>query len=130
MRRFPLTIIAFFLFASSAMAASSLPYKPGLIQSLLNDGKAVFVDFKASWCSTCARQSRVIAKLRKENPTYNSKLTFVSVDWDDYRKHEVTTSRNIPRRSTLVLLKGNRELGRIVAGTSESQIKALMDKAL
>lgn len=130
MRKLTITIIAFFVFASSAMAANTLTYKPGLIQSLLNDGKTVLVDYKASWCSTCARQARVISKLRRDNPAYNSSLTFVSVDWDDFRRHEVTTSRNIPRRSTLVLLKGNRELGRIVAGTSESQIKALLDRAL
>jgi thioredoxin 1 len=37
---------------------------------------------------------------------------------------------NIPRRSTLVVLKGNKELGRIVAGTAKDDIKALMDLAL
>jgi thioredoxin 1 len=35
----------------------------------------------------------------------------------------------IPRRSTLVLLKGREELGRIVAGTSKAEIKSLLDKA-
>jgi hypothetical protein len=38
--------------------------------------------------------------------------------------------RGIPRRSTLIVLRGEDELGRIVAGTSESQIKGLMDKGL
>jgi thioredoxin 1 len=41
----------------------------------------------------------------------------------------VTTSRKIPRRSTLVLIKGGEEVGRLVAVTSQAQIKALLDKA-
>jgi len=36
----------------------------------------------------------------------------------------------VPRRSTLIVLKGDKELGRIVADTSKSSIKALMDTAL
>lgn len=36
----------------------------------------------------------------------------------------------MPRRSTLVVLKGDQELGRIVAITSTDKIKALMDTAL
>ena len=61
---------------------------------------------------------------------YDKALTFVAVDWDGYRDHDVTTSRNIPRRSTLLVLKGDQELGRIVAGTSTKEIKALLDKGL
>ena len=37
---------------------------------------------------------------------------------------------NIPRRSTLVVLKGDKELGRVVAETGRDKIKALMDTAL
>ena len=54
----------------------------------------------------------------------------VRVDLDDFRNHEVTTSRNIPRRSNLVLLRGDQELGRIVAGTSTGAIRELMNQGL
>lgn len=100
------------------------------ITQALSAGKTVFVDYAADWCSTCAAQDRVITALRAQNPAYDDKIVFVRVDWDTYRRHQVTTSRRIPRRSTLIVLKGNQELGRIVAGTSQSQIKELMDIAL
>lgn len=61
---------------------------------------------------------------------YNKSITFMTVDWDTYRRHAVTKSRRIPRRSTLVLIKGGKEIGRLVAVTSERRIKALLDKAL
>ncbi|WP_417241477.1 thioredoxin family protein [Celeribacter sp.] len=118
--------------ALSPVAATAAPmvFTPGVVAKELAAGKTVFLDFKASWCSTCAAQERVIAALKAANPAYEQNISFVDVDWDDYGRHEFTKSLNIPRRSTLVVLKGDQELGRIVAQTGESEIKALMDTAL
>ena len=114
--------------AMNAFAATD--YTPGLIKKELDAGKTLLVDYAADWCSTCARQERVLTTLRDENPAYDKNISFIRVDWDTYDLHEVTTSRNIPRRSTLILLRGDKELGRIVAGTGKAQIKELLDKAL
>ncbi len=111
-------------------AAETVDYTPGLIEAALKEGKTVFVDFAADWCSTCARQERVIGALRAENPAYDAAMVFVRVDWDAYRRHEVATSRAIPRRSTLIVLRGDQELGRLVAGTGTDAIKQLMDLGL
>lgn len=133
---FKKTVISslFILAAMVTMPANavtgSVDYKPGVIKQALASGKTVFVDYAAVWCGTCKRQERVVEKLRSENPAYDAAITFVRVDWDLYQSEDVRTSRKIPRRSTLLLLKGDKELGRIVAGTSVAQIKALMDKAL
>lgn len=124
------TIAAFSLSPLAAFAGEFTDYEPGLIEAALKDGKTVFVDYSATWCSTCARQERVIGKLTGENPAYETSMTFVKVDWDTYGTHDVTTSRAIPRRSTLIVLRGEEELGRIVAGTSEADIQALMDLGL
>lgn len=125
------TLAASTLAVMPAHAAKTfVDYKPGLIKKHLAAGKTVFVDYGATWCTTCAAQKRVINELVKENPKYKSAMKFVLVDWDDFGSAAVSTSRNIPRRSTLLVLKGNKELGRIVAGTSKAKIKALMDKGL
>jgi len=108
----------------------TLAYSPGLIKKALADGKTVFVDYAADWCSTCAAQERAVNALRSETPAYNKAMVFVRVDWDEYSDHDVATTRNIPRRSTLILLRGEEELGRIVAGTAKQAIKELMDKGL
>ena len=100
------------------------------ISAALAEGRTVFVDYTTDWCSTCAAQLRVMNALRSENPEYDANIVFVRVDYDVYGKAPVTTDRNIPRRSTLIVLKGDAELGRIVAGTSKDDIKALMDAAL
>lgn len=105
-------------------------FSPGVIQSALDDGKTVFVDYFAPWCSTCRTQERRVQELRTENPEYDRNLVFIRVDWDTYRTHEVVTGRTIPRRSTLLVLRGKQELGRVVAGTSKAEIKALLDAGL
>lgn len=111
-------------------AKASIAYTPGLVTKHLAKGETVFLDFKASWCSTCAAQERVINALKSANPDYEAKITFIDVDWDEYGRSKLVKSLNIPRRSTLVALKGDQEIGRIVAQTSKSKIKGLMDAAL
>ncbi|MDA0962695.1 MAG: thioredoxin family protein [Proteobacteria bacterium] len=100
------------------------------IAAALAEGRTVFVDYTTDWCSTCASQLRTINALRSENPEYDANIVFVRVDYDIFGKAPVTTARNIPRRSTLIVLKGDAELGRIVAGTGKDAMKALMDTAL
>ncbi len=114
----------------SHAASGFIDYRPGVIEQALAQGKTVFVDYKAAWCVTCEVQSRVIGDLLNENPAYRQAMTFISVDWDVYGRQPVSTDRNIPRRSTLIVLRGDRELGRVVAGTSKSAIQALLDLGL
>ncbi|GAA6180543.1 hypothetical protein NBRC116594_19810 [Shimia sp. NS0008-38b] len=128
-RRTFLTAAAATLIAPIAARAAT-DYTPGLVKKHLAAGDTIFLDFKADWCGTCAAQERVIDALRQENPAYNDAITFINVDWDKHRQSELARNLKIPRRSTLVVLKGNEELGRIVAGTSKSTIKGLMDTAL
>ena len=114
----------------AAFSEGFVDYAPGVIETALAEGKTLLVDYSATWCGTCKRQERVINALRAKDPAYDAAMTFVKVDWDTYKGHEVTTQRGIPRRSTLLVLRGDEELGRIVAGISETQIKDLMNKGL
>lgn len=111
-------------------AAETLDYRPGLVRERLAAGDIVLLDFKADWCTTCRAQERVIGNLRGANPAYDAAITFINVDWDEYGRGELARDLNIPRRSTLVVLKGDQELGRVVARTSQSDIQALLDTAL
>ena len=72
----------------------------------------------------------MLKKLRAGYPKYNKNITFVLIDWDTFKDAEVTTSRRIPRRSTMVLIMGGKEVGRLVAQTNEQEIKALLNKAV
>ena len=71
-----------------------------------------------------------MAALWNENADYEANIVFVRIDYDLYGRAELAKQLDIPRRSTLVVLRGEAELGRNVAGTSRKSIKALFDIAL
>ncbi|MBX2884066.1 MAG: thioredoxin family protein [Granulosicoccus sp.] len=131
-RRNFISTSALYLIASKLAFADMgiTEYTPGLINDKLAAGETLLVDYSATWCSTCKRQERILNELRAENPMMDEKISFVKVDWDTYSSHDVTVSRNIPRRSTLILLRGDAELGRIVAGTNTDEIRSLLELGL
>ena len=122
------------LMTAAAIAAwpaiAAEDYVPGLVDERLAAGETVFLDYTATWCSTCRSQGRTIAKLKAGNPAYEAKVTFIDIDWDTYARDEITTRYGVPRRSTLIAISPAGEIGRIVAGTAEADIKALMDAAV
>lgn len=129
-RTFLMLTAALPVLATAARAAGKVEYAPGVAEAAMDEGKIVLLDFSATWCSTCAAQARVIDALRAENPAYDGAITFINVDWDAHGKGDLSRALKIPRRSTLVLMKGRTELGRIVAGTGKAEIKGLLDQGV
>ena len=64
------------------------------------------------------------ASLQSENAAYKN-VTVMRVDWDKYGRSDFAKSLKIPRRSTLVMFTGGKEVGRVVAQTGSSEIEAL-----
>lgn len=114
---------------SSAQAAT-VEYAPGVAETAMANGERIVLRFYTDWCSTCARQERVINSLRAEMPQIDSDMTVIEVNWDEYANSDLARQFNVPRRSTIIALKGSEELGRSVAGTSTNDIRALFQAAL
>ncbi|WP_224816764.1 thioredoxin family protein [Hasllibacter sp. MH4015] len=129
-RRSLLAAAAAITLAPFAAHSNMIDYTPGAAEQAINAGETVFLDFAADWCSTCRSQERTINALLGDNPAYGEAITFYRVDWDDYGRGDLATQLNIPRRSTLVLFRDGREVGRIVAGTREADIRALLEAGL
>jgi len=131
MRRLVLALATLVSVAAPAVAAPErVFYEPGLAEAAMAEGQVVLLDFFAPWCSTCRAQERVLTELRDANPAYDEAIAFITVDWDTYGDGDLAQSLAVPRRSTLIALEGDTELGRIVAGTSREEIAALLDAAL
>ena len=67
--------------------------------------------------------------LIEKNPAYKA-VTLMRVDWDTHRDSDLVRKFRIPRRSTLVMFDKGKEVGRVVAQTSESAIEALFKAVL
>lgn len=124
-----LSALAFCL-APVFASAESVEYEPGLVSQQQALNRTLFLKFKSDWCGTCQAQERVLAQLAEENPDYSEHILFVSVDWETFGRSEMVQDLNVLRRSTLLALKGDEEIGRLIAGTRVETIKDLLDQAL
>lgn len=130
LRRDFLALAASITLAPLAARAQFIAYTPCLAEEAMRRGDRIILNFHATWCSTCARQERIMDQLRAANPAYDRDLTLIRIDWDLFSTAELTRRLAVPRRSTIVALRGETELGRSVAGTALAEIRALFDAAL
>ena len=72
----------------------------------------------------------MIEALRSADKAYNQKIAFVEVDWDDHRSSPISKNLKVYRQSTLVMMTGKGEVGRLLARTGKATIKGLLDKGL
>ena len=112
-----------------AMAKNVIVYTPEVLQQTVAQGQPYLLDFSATWCGTCKAQERVLDGLQADSADYNN-IPILRVDWDTYRSGTLVEELAIPRRSTLVMMRGNEELGRVVAQTGKPAIAALLDLGL
>lgn len=63
-----------------------------------------------------------------ENPAYQA-VTVMKVDWSEHSRSEVAKEHAVKRRSTLVMLRGGEEVGRVIGSTSRDDIEALFKAA-
>ena len=70
-----------------------------------------------------------MSALVTENPAYQA-VTVMKVDWDVHSGSDVAKEHGVRRRSTLVMLRGGEEVGRVVGSTRRDDIEALFKAAI
>ncbi|HET7763781.1 MAG TPA: thioredoxin family protein [Burkholderiales bacterium] len=112
--------------AASAVAAPSRAYDAGAFKEAQSAGKSVLVEIHADWCGECRMQDKVLGKLSAEAPYAG--LVRLRVDFDGQK--DLVKSFGARKESTLILYKGDREVGRAVGITSEPKIRELLERAI
>ena len=91
----------------------------------MESGKAILVDFWAPWCSYCRRIGPAYDKVAAQ---YAENLDVVKVNIDD--EPELANLEHIEVIPTLVLYKGGKALGSIVAPESKAAIDGFIQENL
>ena len=105
------------------MAAMNLNHEE--FDRFQNEGKLMLVDYWAPWCSYCRRIGPAYEKVAEQ---YENKLVVAKVNIDD--APQLAHDEQIEVIPTLILYRGEKPLGFIVAPESKAQIDAFIQESL
>lgn len=116
------------LLAGAASFAHALEVKPYSAQALADAEKAgqpVALHFHADWCPTCRAQDKTLASMKGEK---GLDLTILTVNYDTEK--DLKKRFNVRTQSTMVVLKGSKEVARLAGDTSADGIRGALKAAL
>ncbi|RBA23566.1 thioredoxin family protein [Herminiimonas fonticola] len=113
------------LAATMAHALDIQPYTAATLAAAQKADKPVALHFHADWCPTCRAQTAVLQELKAEK---GLDLTVLVVNYDTEKA--LKRRFKVNAQSTLVVLKGQKEVARLVGDTSSSGIRNALKSAL
>ena len=122
------TLIAAAVVAAAALPAlaASMKFTPEDLAAAQKTGKPVLVEVTAPWCPTCKAQKAVMAELDKQDRF----KSFVKLEVDFDSQKDALRFLKATSQSTMIVYKGDKEMGRLVGDTKKEAIEALLAKAL
>jgi thioredoxin 1 len=113
-------------FSMAAFAGNVLPFDQKTFDELAKTDEPVIISVRAPWCPICKVQVPVEDALMSTDAFKN--VTLMTVDFDSQKP--LLKEFNVSMQSTLIVYKGNKELGRSVGDKNKVSIEALMDRAI
>jgi thioredoxin-like negative regulator of GroEL len=87
-------------------------------------GRGIVLAFGVEWCPVCSRQGATLARLANERAECG--ILLVHLDFDANR--ELARSLGVREQGTLLGLRGEQEIARLVGVSDAASIRALLDK--
>ncbi len=129
MRRRELLIaacLAALAWSASVSAGLGTAFDAASFEAAQRSGSPLLVAIHADWCTTCRAQERVISELLHE-PRFAA-VKVLRVDFD--AQADVVRRFGAHDRSTLIVFKKGKEVGRSLGETRREAIADLLAKAL
>jgi thioredoxin 1 len=125
--RFAALFVALVAVVPAAFAGDRFePFSQERLTAAQAEGKPVFVEVAADWCSTCKKQAPLIEALLADEAF--SDYVALKLDWDAER--EAAQALGAPRQSTLFVFKDGERVAMSVAETDPRKLRALLEKGL
>lgn len=116
----------FFVTAPAFAGIKAEPFSEAAFEAAKKAGKPILLEISASWCPTCKVQKSILSELTSD-PKFKN-LVFLEIDFDSQK--DVVRALRARSQSTLILFKGNDELGRSIGDTDPASIGTLLNKAV
>lgn len=110
---------------SLAQAFEVKPYSADALAAAEKAGQPVALHFHADWCPTCRAQDKALESMKGEK---GLDLTILTVNYDTEK--ELKKRFNVRTQSTMVVLKGTKEVARLAGDTSADGIRGALKAAL
>ncbi len=120
-------IVSTLLLTSAALthAIEFQPYSAAALAAAQKADKPVVLQFRADWCPTCRAQDKVLQTLKSE-PGLD--VTVLKVNFDTEK--ELKKQFKVQTQSTMIVLRGDKERGRLVGDTTVAGIRTALKSAL
>jgi thioredoxin 1 len=106
--------------------AGEMPFTLEAFETAQKAGKPILVEVHAVWCPTWKAQIPILGKLTADQKFKDTVV--LRVDFDDQK--EIVRKFGVQLQSTLIVFKGEKEVGRSVGDTNANSIAALLGKAI
>ena len=125
--RFAALFVALFAFLPAAHADGRFEtFTPERLEAAQAEGKPVFIEVWADWCSTCKKQAPLIEALLAEAAF--SDYVALKLDWD--AEQDAARALGAPRQSTLFVYKDGEQVAMSVAQTDPKKLRELLEQGL
>ncbi len=94
-------------------------------EEVINESLPIIIDFYADWCAPCQMMKPVFTNLSEE---YEDKLKFMRLDTQS--EEGLAMKFGIQGIPALILIKNQKEIGRIIGYMSEDQVREKINEIL
>ncbi len=101
------------------------PYTAAALAEAQGANQPVALHFHADWCPTCREQDKVLQSLKSER---GLELSILTVNYDTEKA--LKRRFKVNSQSTLIVLRGPKEVARLVGDTSADGIRGALKAAL
>ena len=109
--------------ALPSLAKAPEPFLNASLEEAQKNNRYVLIHFYADWCPSCQAQKKILNKVMVTDDDLR-KVTFLVVPYDE----DLSTRKffAVDRQSTLIVLKGKRELAREAGTTDKIKLLAFL----
>ncbi len=122
MKKIYFIIILAIISLNNVVYAKETTYNKQLFDKAISEGKVVVVSSWIKYCTSCAKQMKILNKAKKEGSLSDIKFNNIEYFAFDVTNKEISNLFNVQYQTTLLIFKGNKEVYRSVGETTKDLI--------